>query len=82
MTLYEFSAFSEEEKADILAGSVKLAHREDDRHLILLFQVEAFYVEAYREKEQYEITRIHPFSSTDLLEPYLEGINISGMAGL
>ncbi|MEI6950450.1 hypothetical protein V9K67_24925 [Paraflavisolibacter sp. H34] len=82
MTLFEFNALREEEKARLLAEAVRLAHREDDRELVLLFQIDGFYVEVYRDKEQYDITRIRSFTSTDLLDPYLAGINISGIIGL
>ncbi|MEI6949855.1 hypothetical protein V9K67_21895 [Paraflavisolibacter sp. H34] len=79
MTLFEFNALRQEEKIRLLFGAVRLAHREDDRHLILLFQIDGFYVEVYKDKEQYEFARIRSFTSTDPLDPYLEDINISGI---
>ena len=46
---------------------------------IALFQVEDFYVEVYYNKKTNEVGRVKTFHGTDLLEPYLKYIDISGI---
>jgi hypothetical protein len=61
----------------LLRKSVFLSERQTDDFVILLFQLESFYVEIYYLKESDEIVFIKCFECTDDLEPYLEKINIS-----
>jgi hypothetical protein len=46
---------------------------------VLLYQVSSFYVELYYHMESIELVCIKSFNTTDKLEPYLEGIDISAI---
>ncbi|MEI6950381.1 hypothetical protein V9K67_24580 [Paraflavisolibacter sp. H34] len=76
MTLYEFNGMTDPEKAQVIAGAARIGDREDGQHIILLYQIDAFYVEVYRDKEHLEIRRFRSFTSLDPLEPYLGEINL------
>jgi len=76
MTLYEYNALNEDEKARATWDSVLVSDREDVDHRILLYQVDAFYVEVYYNKKLNAITKFRSFSSTELLVPYLDKINL------
>jgi len=78
MTAYEFNQLDEAEQMEVIWDSVFVADREDSEHAILLYQIDAFYVEVYYHKEYNDIRRLRSFSSTDQLEPYLERIDLEG----
>ena len=59
-----------------LWDSALISDREDVYHRILLFQVDAFYVEIYYNKKLNAITKFRSFSSTEPLVPYLDKINL------
>ncbi len=76
MTLYQFIALDEMEQQEAIWEGVHIADREDEEHKILLYQLDAFYVEVYYHKKHNVIIKYQPFSSTERLAPYLEKIKI------
>ena len=76
MTLYQFIALDEMEQAEAVWDGVFIADREDEEHKILLYQIEAFYVEVYYHKKYNVIRKFRPFSSTKQLAPYLSQIKL------
>ena len=79
MTLSQFNALDEMEQALVVCKGVHIAHRQDDEYRILLYSIDSFYVEVFHNKKHSMITKFRSFSSTDLLMPYLEGIDITGL---
>ncbi|MEO7834804.1 MAG: hypothetical protein ABIR50_05755 [Ginsengibacter sp.] len=78
MTLYEFKQLDETEQMEAVWDAVFVADREDREHRILLYQIDAFYVEVYYNKEYNDIRRFRSLSSTDQLQPYLDKIDLNG----
>lgn len=78
MTLHEFNQLDEMEQAEAVWDGGFIADREDSEHKILLYQIDAFYVEVYYHKEYNVIRRFRSFSSTNELDPYLDKINLNG----
>lgn len=76
MTLYQFKSLSDFEQAEAVWNGTLLAHREDGFFRILLYQVDSFYVEVYYHKAANVLSSFRPFTTTKLLEPYLQDINI------
>jgi hypothetical protein len=76
MTLEQFQLLDEARQAETIWEGSFIADREDEGYKILLYQVDAFYVEVFYDKASNAIQRHFAFSSTDLLEPYLEKIKI------
>jgi hypothetical protein len=63
----------------ILKNGVHVASRPGFFCTIALFQVEDYYVEVFYNKKTKEVGRIKTFHGTDLLQPYLKQIDISGL---
>jgi hypothetical protein len=74
MTICEFLALSETEQADLEWANFHIAEREEGHNWILLYQIDAFYVELHYNLTLHEITGIYPFVCTSHLEPYLQQI--------
>ena len=66
----------EMEQAEAVWGGVLIANREDEEHKILLYQIDAFYVEVFYHKQYNVIRKFRPFSSTEQLAPYLHNMVI------
>ena len=70
MTLYQFNALSEDEKAAVLWSKKDfVGDRMENNFSILLYQVWSFYVELYYNGKEIKISRLPSFSSTEQLEP-------------
>lgn len=77
MTMYEFNLLSEDEKVDLLYHEgTYLAKRKKHNLTLVLYQLEDFYVEVHYNKYRYLINDIRYFHSLELLNPYLEQIDI------
>jgi hypothetical protein len=77
MNLRAFKMLDIKEQFDIVyEQGVMLLDRNDQSCSYLLYQVDGFYVEVKHELSVNEISAINSFSSVDLLEPYLETIEI------
>jgi hypothetical protein len=75
MTLYQFNLLDEDHQANIVWNAgIHIDERKDKDLTILLYQIDAFYVEVYYHQEQNKIIRFRSFSSTEQLQPYLEKI--------
>ena len=77
MTLYQFNAADEAEQIEALWDKgVHIGDRQDEEHIIVLYQIDSFYVEVYYNQEYNVIRRFRSFSDTDQLEPYAIQIEI------
>ncbi len=76
MTLYQFLALDEMEQQEAIWEGVHIADRDDGEHKILLYQIDAFYVEVFYHKEYNVIRKYLPFNSINKLAPYLKQIEI------
>ena len=80
MTMFDFQLLSESEKIEALyQRGVYIAKRRVDESVILLYQLEGFYIEIFYRKYRIHIKHIHCFSSTSLLDPYLEQIDVENL---
>lgn len=70
MTLYEFSALSENDQAATTRNGEFLLTREDRDHTILLYKVHHFYVEEYYHNRSNKVVRYTPFVSKTRLSLY------------
>ena len=83
MKLDEFVLLTEDQRISVLWREAKMvAQRNDDNYNIFLYQVYSFYIEVWYSKNLMNIYNLKSFSNTDLLEPYLEEINISSLTRL
>lgn len=80
MTLYDFQLLPEPQQIEILyRAGVYIGKRREGVSVILLYQLESFYVEVYYRKYRSHIRQLHCFDSTDLLDPYLEQIDVENL---
>lgn len=66
-------------KTLVLNNGVYLTSRRITDFLLLLFQIDSFYVEVYFDEQESEIGYMRAFSSTEHLAPYLHKIDISSV---
>lgn len=77
MTYQQFSRLSaQEQELAMWYIGVPVADRFDSIYRYLLFQLDSFYIEITYAVNLNIITRLTAFDDTDLLEPYLENIQI------
>ena len=80
MTLQDFQLLPEARQIDELYQSaVYLGKRKQAFSIILLYQLEGFYVEVYYRKYRSHVKYLHCFESTELLDPYLEQIDVENL---
>ncbi len=75
MNLFDFKLLPENEQIDLLyKEGIYIGKRKVNNQDAVLYQFEAFYAEIYYREYRKYISRIFCFSSTTLLDPYLEQI--------
>lgn len=80
MRLSTFILLSEQEKKTaVFQLGIPLAKRENDSWKVFLFQLEDYYVETFCNKENKSIEEYRVFGDTQLLQPYLQGIPLTGL---
>ena len=80
MKMHDFQLLPEQEQIDILYQyGVYVGKRKEAFSVILLYQFESFYVEVFYRKYRSHVRRLHCFESTDLLDPYLEQIDVENL---
>lgn len=77
MTLYDFRMLDEMEQQEAIWEGVHIGDREDEEHKILLYQIDAFYVEVFYNKVKNMIVRHRAFANVGQLRPYTDQIDIS-----
>lgn len=77
MTIYDFLLLKDAEQLSILyKEGVYIGKRKCENITIVLYQLEAFYIEIYYKKYRYNISRVECFSTTEQLNPYLHQIDL------
>ncbi|MGV3657410.1 MAG: hypothetical protein ACO1NX_05630 [Chitinophagaceae bacterium] len=80
MTIQQYKALKPDEQTSFLCkAGVSIAERKVGPYLIVLFQVEGFYVEVFYNAANYQMVKLVSFYNTTLLEPYLSDININSL---
>ncbi len=78
MHFFDFLQLEENEQIELLwYNGEHIATRKDGEFMMLLYQVEAFYVEVHYQTKQRLITKYLCFECTDLLDPYLKTVDLS-----
>ncbi|MDB5251463.1 MAG: hypothetical protein JWP27_632 [Flaviaesturariibacter sp.] len=77
MTQFDFQLLPPTEQLDLLySDGVYIGKRKEANRTVLLYQLDAFYVEVFYAKHRCFYTGIRCFRSTVLLDPYLESIDV------
>ena len=78
--MYQFNCLDEVKQIELLwSAGVLIGSRQEGSHKILLYQINAFYVEVFYQYFQGKMVKIKSFSYIDQLDPYLSSINITSL---
>lgn len=77
MTLYEFIALGETEKAILMKDGLFIIDRKDGEFKVALYTLGEFFVEIFYNTHEHKITNLKPFKTRNLLEPYLHEVSLS-----
>ncbi len=77
MTLFDFRNLPDTVQIDILySEGIYVGKRKHGASIVVLYQLESFYVEVFYTKYRRYIRNINCFQSTAFLNPYLELIDV------
>ncbi len=80
MNMYDFQLLSEQDQIEVLYQfGVYVGKRKEEFSIMLLYQLEGFYVEVVYRKYRSYVKHLFCFNSTELLEPYLEQIDVENL---
>ena len=80
MMIQQFNTLSKEKQQDeLLKNGILLAERTDGPFMVMLYQLEGFYVEVYFLNLYHKVAFFKAFESTDVLQPYLKNINVADL---
>jgi hypothetical protein len=80
MNIHKFRRLNEMQQLSLTEQKgVAIAERKTAYCSVHLFQLHSFYVELYQHSHFNVVTRVHSFTGTALLEPYLESISIDDL---
>jgi hypothetical protein len=80
MTVYDFQLLPQQKQVEVLyRDGVYIGKYKDANSVILLYQLDGFYVEVFYRKYRSHIKLLHCFESTEHLDPYLEQIDVEGL---
>ena len=80
MTMYQFNCLDEVRQIEVLwSAGVLIGSRQEGFHKILLYQIDAFYVEVFYQYFKGKMVKTKSFADTDQLDPYLSSINIGSL---
>ncbi len=80
MKMYDFQLLPEQDQIEILYQSgVYIGKLREEFSIVLLYQLDTFYVEVVYRKYRSYVKHLHCFESTELLEPYLEQIDVENL---
>lgn len=76
MTLAAFQQLSYFQRTKALEKAVCLRGRKDGEHLVLLYQLEGFYLQVYYHRMWRQVVSVNAFDDPALLDPYLENMQV------
>ena len=83
MTLPEFKLMDYEKQVDLLhKEGVYVGKRKIFSQTVMLFQLHTFYVEVYYRVYRKVIDHLNSTASTQILDPYLEQINVEEVVNI
>jgi len=77
LTLYDFNALTDDQKAEAVWQGTFLADREENGLAVQLYSLDNFYVEVFYDPKTNNVSRFQAFTSKQLLVPYLAQIKFN-----
>ncbi|TWI80568.1 hypothetical protein IQ13_3247 [Lacibacter cauensis] len=82
MRLSEFILLDEQQKKEtVLHLGVLIGKRQQEQHMIFLFQLDYYYIETWCSFKNRAIQEYRVFDNTTALSPYLQSISINELFG-
>ena len=82
MTLFEFRLLELPDQVALLySEGVYIGKRKEGKTIILLYQLEAFYIEVYYRTYRRHVKTLYCTASTSILDAYLEQIDVEQLVG-
>ena len=72
MTLKDFLQLDEDGRIKAVNQAVCLTGKDDGKFLVMLYQLDGFYIEVYYHKKYSQVLGLYGFEDMTLLDPYLE----------
>ena len=72
VTLFDFNAMDDNERAEVAWSGTYLGDRQEGGHIIQLYSLPDFYVEVFYDTDRNDISRIRGFKKLHLLTPYIQ----------
>ena len=80
MSFDEFRVLDKNEQIDLLyKDGIYIGKRKEGRLIVVLYQLDSFYIKIFYQKYRCYVSRLYCFTSTTLLNPYLDQVNVEGM---
>ncbi len=77
MTITDFQELDYLGRMQATNTAVCISGRDEGEFIVLLYQLNGFYIEVYYHRRLRFIHQLHAFDDMDLLEPYLEKMQVS-----
>ena len=81
MNLQTFLALSYDDRMEVTLSAVCIAGRDEDKHKVLLYQLNNFYIEVWYHKLFNNVTAVNVFDAEGL-QPYLDQLRIPDLLEL
>jgi hypothetical protein len=83
MKLFDFQLLELDEKLELLhRQGIYVGKRKEDGLCFLLYQLDCFYVEVCYRFYRRQVMQVKSFSSTTVLDPYLDQINVEALVSI
>lgn len=80
MNFYEFRMLDKIDQIDLLyKDGIYIGKRREGKSIVVLYQLNSFYVKVFYQKYRCYVRRLYCFTSTQLLNPYLDQVNVEDM---
>ena len=79
MTYYDFIALNEIDQANAVWRGVYLVNRFEKPFIYQLYSLGSFFVEVTYNPKINEVTHLEPFTTSKLLEPYINRISLGDL---
>jgi hypothetical protein len=73
MTQYQFRVLNKEQQVQTARKGNFIMQRQEENYTVVLYKVDAFYVEAYYNAAT-QLHKLHPFTSTERLQIYFKSL--------
>lgn len=80
MNFYQYRLLNRSKQIDLLyKDGVYIGKRKEGNSIVVLYQLDSFYVKVFYQKYRCYVSQLYCFTSTILLNPYLDQVNVDNM---